>query len=192
MRITLSLAPTLLAFMFGITPLHTAVAETATLAPVLGAPPFGSLIKPVCPVLAGTTNPCKAIYFYGTDGKRHAFPNERVYSTWQTGFAGVVTVTDSVIFSIPLGKNIVYRPGIRLVKFTTLPRVYAVGRSGELRWVASENIARELYGSDWNLRIDDISDTFFADYHFGSDINSTSEFDPKSEAMLVSDVNLNL
>ena len=53
-----------------------------------------------------------------------------------------------------------YRPGVRLVKFLTLNRVYAVEKGGVLRWITSETLVRALYGLNWNRNVDDIEDVF--------------------------------
>lgn len=136
----------------------------------------GSLIKLSCPAGSASDHPCRAVYFYGSDGKRHAFPNEKTYFTWYTDFSGVRTVSASFMASLPLGGNVTYRPGVRMVKFTTDPKTYAVSLGGILRWVGSEALATQLYGTAWNTKIDDISDAFFSDYRFGAEVSSASDF----------------
>ena len=130
-------------------------------APVGGQATVGSLIKLVCPPIAvSADHPCKAVYYYARDGKRHAFPNERVYFTWYVDFRGVTEIPATALAAIPLGRNVTYRPGVRLVKFLTLNRVYAVEKGGVLRWITSETLVRALYGLNWNRNVDDIEDVF--------------------------------
>jgi len=160
------------------------IAVTAALsagAPAMAATGPGSLIKLSCPNGAAADHPCKAVYYHGSDGKRHAFPNGKTYFTWYADFAGVQTVTSSFMAGLPLGTNVPYRPGVKMVKFVTLDKVYAVGLGGELRWVTTEEVARTLYGQDWNAQIDDIADAFFLDYRFGADIAAASEYDRAAE-----------
>ncbi len=156
-------------------------ALAASALPVSAAPGPGSLIKTACADAAKADDPCKAVYFYGSDGKRHAFPNEGVYFSWYAGFDGVQTVAASFMASLPLGANVTYRPGAKMVKFLTLDKAYAVGLGGELRWVTSEQAARDLYGPSWNLLIDDIADAFYTDYRFGPDVASAAAFDKAAE-----------
>lgn len=111
-----------------------------------------------------------AVYYCGADGKRHAFPNQRIHDSWFSGFAGVVTVTDETLAQIPLGANVKYRPGVRMIKITSDPKVYAVAADGTLRWVQEEASVLKLYGADWNKKIDDISDAFFTDYKLGDPV----------------------
>jgi hypothetical protein len=91
-----------------------------------------------------------------------------------------------------LGSNVTYRPGVKMVKFTTVPKVYAVAHGGVLRWVKTENVASDLYGVNWNTKIDDISDAFFANYAFGSDINSSNDYNPVGEMNNAQTINDNL
>ena len=78
-----------------------------------------------------------------------------------------------------------------MVKFTTLNKVYAVGRYGNLRWITSEGVATALYGAQWNTQIDDISDAFFSDYTFGPDITPSGTFLPNAEMTSVSQIDGN-
>ena len=156
-----------------------------------GAPAVG-LVKATCPAYAvAADHPCRAVYYNGQDGRRHAFPNERVYFTWYRDFSGVREISDSALAAIPLGRNVTYRPGSRLVKFTTLNRVYAVARGGILRWVTTEAVARDLYGAAWATQVDDISDVFFTNYAFGADITAAGQFVPSVEAGLAVTIDQN-
>jgi len=141
------------------------------------------LVKLRCPtnVAIGPNDPCKAVYFVGRDGKRHAFPNEKVFYTWYTNFGGVTELDSAGLAAIMLGTNVTYRPGVRLVKFPSSNVVYVVARGGVLRAVKSEGAAIGLYGSDWNHKVDDISEAFYANYHFGADINSATDFNVAGE-----------
>ncbi len=131
----------------------------------------GSLIKLACPDGAEVNHPCKAVYFHGGDGKRHAFPNSKVYFSWYSDFNGVQEVTPTTLSSLTLGKTITYRPGVKMVKFQTVNTVYAVSKGGILRAIPDEATAKAMYGSNWNQQIDDISDAFFSHYTFGTAIS---------------------
>jgi len=126
-----------------------------------------------------------AVYYVGADGYRHAFPNSKAYFSWYCDYAGVQIITPDQMSMMGLGANVIYRPGIRMVKFQTSPVVYAVARYGVLRPIASEEVAIALYGSDWNTKIDDIADTFFGDYTIGEEIKSADQFNPSAESVTV-------
>jgi len=163
------------------------IPPTPTPVPTMSAPlaglTFGTLLKTACPENGNVApdHPCKAVYYYGKDGKRHAFPNDKVYFTWYSNFDSVATVTPEVMGSMLLGKNVTYRPGVRMVKFTTLNNVYAVSKGGVLRWVTTEAVAVGLYGADWNKKIDDVPDTVYTNYTFGAEIKEVSDYNLSSE-----------
>lgn len=117
-----------------------------------------------------------AVYYYGADGKRYVFPNEKTYFTWYSDFSSVKKITDAELAAISIGGNATYKPGVKMVKITTDPKVYAVDAGGSLRWVNSETVAAALYGGTWAKSIDDIPDAFFVNYKTGSDIAMTSDF----------------
>jgi hypothetical protein len=129
--------------------------------------------------IRGTTN--STVYWYANDGKRYVFPNAATYYTWFTGFENVQTISDSELFSISLAGNVTYRPGAKLVKVTTDPKVYAVARGGMLRHVSSESLAIQLYGYDWASKVQDVPDEFFTNYTVGSPIYSTTDYNVSNE-----------
>jgi hypothetical protein len=119
----------------------------------------GSLIK---------MNGLSSVYYLGADGKRYVFPNAPVYFSWYKDFSGVVTISQSELESYPLAANITMRPGTRLVKITTNPKVYAVEPGGILRAIPDEAAAKALYGDNWNKRVSDVADAFFTNYRTGN------------------------
>jgi hypothetical protein len=141
----------------------------------------GLLVKLACPAGATADHPCKAVYYVGKDGMRHAFPNANVYFTWYANFDAVQEISPEFMSSFVLGKNVTYRPGSRMVKFTTVPFVYAVAKGGVLRWIKTEEDAAALYGADWNKKIDDINDALFSSYSYGADVTPASPFNVELE-----------
>lgn len=139
----------------------------------------GDLLKISCSADSEVNDPCRAVYYFGNDGTRHAFPNEKVYFSWYDDFNDVVIISDEIMASIRLGSNVTYRPGVTMVKFVTVNTVYVVGTAGELRAIDSESTAAAIYGSDWNKKIDDISDAFFPNYIFGDDVDDADDYDPE-------------
>lgn len=119
----------------------------------------------------------QSLYYYGSDGKRYVFPNEKTYFTWYTGFDSVKTIPLDQLSAIAIGGNATYRPGTRMVKITTDPKVYAVSKNGILRPIASEAVATALYGAAWNTMIDDVPDAFFVNYRTGAEITDAADFD---------------
>jgi len=124
-------------------------------------------------VIKGTT--LSTVYYYGSDGSRYAFPNEKTYFTWYSDFSDVETISDSALAAIPLAGNIVYRPGTHWVKIQSDPKTYVVTPQGQIRWIESEEVAVDLAGSDWNTMIDDVADTFFVDYTVGTSLTDAGD-----------------
>ncbi len=148
----------------------------------LHAATLGSLIK----------GPGEAVYYLGLDGRRYVFPNANAYKTWYEDFSQVKTVSTSELAGYPIGGNVTYKPGTRLVKITTDPRVYAVAAGGVLRWVQTEAVATSLYGADWSKKVDDIPDAFFVNYTMGSYVVNTSDFLPASVTMAATSIDADL
>ncbi len=132
----------------------------------------GSLLK-----LANDHDPATAddttVWYCGTDGKRHAFFNSQVFHSWYTDFSSVQIVDPSRLSAIPIGSQVRYRPGIRMIQTPSDPRVYVVAQGGVVRWVENEATARLLYGTAWNTFIDDISNERLAAYTIGLPIISS-------------------
>jgi len=131
-----------------------------------------------------------AVYYFGADGKRYVFANSKTYLTWYNDFSNIKTITDGQLAQIPIGGNVTYRPGVKLVKITTDPKVYAVASHGSLRWISTEQIAVQLYGANWTSLVEDVPDAFFVNYQITSPINSASEFDPVSIKNEASSINV--
>ncbi len=118
------------------------------------------------------------VYYFAPNGKRLVFPNEKTYFTWYRDFTGVKTIPDGQLAAIPLGGNVTYRPGYKMVKITTDPKVYVVDQGGVLRWTQTEQLANTLFGINWKNRIDDIPDAFFVNYRVGTPIQTATDYNP--------------
>ncbi|MFA4845263.1 MAG: hypothetical protein WC654_01760 [Patescibacteria group bacterium] len=114
------------------------------------------------------------VYYYGSDGQRYSFPNEKTYFSWYADFDDVVEISDEDLADITLAGNIVARPGSHWIKIQSDEKVYAVSTDGSIHWVESEEVAEGLAGSDWNTNIDDVPDVFFVDYTVGDSLTDAS------------------
>ncbi len=109
-----------------------------------------------------------AVYYLAEDGERYVFPNERIYLSWYPDFHDVRTISCDDLASIPLGERVVYQAGTRLVKIPSDPSVYVVEHDGVLREIPDEDTAIALFGDDWNLRVDDVSEAFWPSFTVGA------------------------
>ena len=111
-----------------------------------------------------------AVYYYAVDGRRYVFPNEKVFYTWFPDFSKVKVLVIDQMSLIPIGGNVTYKPGSRLVKFQTDPKTYLVTKGGVLRWAMTEDVAKGWFGSNWNQHVDDITEAFYVNYKFGQPV----------------------
>ncbi len=137
----------------------------------------GSLIKIACGVYANTSETCKAVYYYGNDGKRHVFPNEGVFFTWYNSFDDVVSVSQDFMSSLTIGKNVTYRPGSVVVKFDSSSKVYAIQADHTLRHYTTTSLLKSDYGSTWTDSLVKVPDSLYSNYTIGNEIDSTSDYD---------------
>ncbi|MBI4591891.1 hypothetical protein HY733_00355 [Candidatus Uhrbacteria bacterium] len=122
-----------------------------------------------------------SVYYYGDDGLRYVFPNDKTYFTWYEDFDDVQWVSDATLAAIQIGGNVTYKPGVKMLKINSDPTVYAVGGGSVLSAIESEEVAEELYGSNWNQQIDDVPDGLFGNYEIGRRIEFASQYSPGAE-----------
>ena len=127
-----------------------------------------------------------AVYYYGADGMRYVFPNDKTFFTWYKDFNSVKWVSDANLAKIQIGGNATYKPGVKMIKINSDPRVYAISGRGILREITSEDVAKSLYGTTWNKQIDDVPDGFFNNYKIGGRLDFASQFSPTSEKLVFS------
>lgn len=145
-------------------------------------------------LIRGTT--FSAVYYMGVDGLRYVFPNEKTYKTWYSDasgnadFSDVVTISDSALADIQMGGNVTYRPGVKMIKINTDPKVYVVTKGGALYHVDDESTASSLYGSDWSRDIDDVPDAYFGNYSISGDaVSDLGSWSPATETSDVTTIN---
>lgn len=137
----------------------------------------GSLIKIACSASSTVSDPCRAVYYFGEDGKRHAFPNESTFYSWYRNFDDVVEITSRDMAAIRVGENVTYRPGSVLVKFSSSSKVYAIEAERTLRHYRSMELVEADYGSNPQSLIMTLPDSLYSSYDVGSIIDSRSDFD---------------
>ena len=108
-----------------------------------------------------------AVYYLAEDGARYVFPNEQIYFSWYPDFHDVKTISCEDLATIPLGDRILYQAGTRLVKIPSDPSVFVVEDDGLLREIPDEATALKLFGEDWGIRVDDVSEAFWSSFTVG-------------------------
>jgi hypothetical protein len=133
----------------------TVLSLVVAVAPVKAAASAGDLIKQ-----SGNSS----VYYLGADSKRYVFPNEATYKSWYSDFSMVKVIPQAELEGYGIGGNVTMRPGTKLVKITTNPKVYAVTPGGNLVAIPDESTAKTLYGATWAKKIVDVPDAFFINY----------------------------
>ncbi|MCC6639019.1 S8 family serine peptidase [Candidatus Falkowbacteria bacterium] len=129
-----------------------------------------------------------AVYYLSPDDKRYVFPDAGTYASWfGKDFSAVETIEPIVMARYPLAGSVTYRPGKRLIKIRSVPQVYAVDSHGVLRWVSTEAVAKELYGTEWAKLVSDVDDSFFINYAQGDAIMHAPDFNA-SKALVESQI----
>lgn len=124
-----------------------------------------------------------AVYFL-YDGNRYTFPNEKVYFSWYSDFSQISIIADEELANLPLIGNVTYKPGVKMVKITTDPKVYAVSLYNTLRWITTEELALTYHGENWKNEIHDVSDAFFINYKIGAPITHIENYNPVGQGAL--------
>lgn len=159
---------------------------------LLAIPVHAASISPVSSLQSGDLirgQTFSSVYYYGADGFRYVFPNDKTYFTWYQNFDNVKWLSDKDLATIQIGGNVTYKPGVKMIKINSDPKVYVVSKNGTLRSIASETIASSLYGSDWNKKIDDVPDGFFPNYTLAGVIELGSQYSATAEKADATSIN---
>lgn len=113
-----------------------------------------------------------------TDGSMWLIPDQTVYFTWFDSWDDTLEVSQATI-DVYL-KTYDYKGDLKLaagtrVKSDVSKKVYLVGSDYKLHWIVSETVADEIYGSDWNQGIIEVTSTYLWKYATGSDVSSTDD-----------------
>lgn len=144
------------------------------------------------------TQPDSTVYYYGSDGKRHVFPNERTYFTWYEDFRNVRIIDAETLASIPIGRTIYSKPGVMMVKLEADPRVYGVAKGGVLRQIPTEEIAEAIYGDPvkgikWQEFVLDVPASFWTNYTPGGIlVDKPAALNPEGEAFVAKSISLDM
>ncbi|MCR4312363.1 MAG: hypothetical protein NUV56_03695, partial [Candidatus Uhrbacteria bacterium] len=114
------------------------------------------------------------IYYIDTGMVRRPFMDSQTFMTYEDDFSDVIMVTDATLPTMSLGAPMLPKAGIVLVKIQSDARVYFVEENAdgeyELRWVISEDVASDMFGSRWADYVIDVNVTLFPHYENGDDI----------------------
>lgn len=159
--------------------------ETPLVAEQKETPPGPPVMYPDPPKLAGRVlvGPKVTTKFYlARDGKRYVFPDEtKTFDTWYPNGTKIVKVSQDELETYPLGGNVCYRPGMRLIRIETDVRIFAVLHGCILRPITQET-AGNNFGPDWQKLTDTLPDYYFTNYTVDDrPIASAADYNPANE-----------
>lgn len=131
------------------------------------------------------TESSSAVYYLGSDNKKHTFTSDKLFFTWYKDFSSVKVISQSEMLSYDLGANVVMRPGTKLVQFVEIksdgtfnvadPKVYAVSTSGAISHIDSAATAVAMFGANWEKNIVAIPNYLFTNYTVAGQLTSSSK-----------------
>lgn len=145
-----------------------------------GPSPWNGLIEPINLVAPGwyiRARNYDTVYLVTEDMKRRPFMDAQTFLTY-ANWEDVIWVEDATLQTLPMLPMIVPNPGVVLVKVNSMKDVFFVEEGNDLpvlRRLASEELAKDLFGMDWADYILDISPTMFRSYKVGEDIQMMSD-----------------
>ncbi len=122
------------------------------------------------------------VYYIDTGLLRRPFYDEQTYFTYENSFNQVNTVTDATLAALTIGKPMLPKAGVVLVKIVSDPSVFAVEGDNTiggqyLRWIPSESVATSLYGSHWADYVIDLPVTIFPQFKYRSPMTTSDVVD---------------
>ncbi len=131
--------------------------------------------------IRGASSP--TVYAIAPDGTRRVVIDTLTYLTYRDSFDVVETVSDAELSSYKLKGVVLPQAGRVLVKVQSDNRVYWLDDNPEdsfrpvLREITSEDIAVDIFGSDWSSYVVDVPLIYFTKFKQGLPINQSQELD---------------
>lgn len=126
------------------------------------------------------------IYYLGADKKRYIFPTEGTFKSWFGDRKVTAEKTLEEVGEIPIGGNVTYKPGTRLITTESVAEVFYVAPGGILRPI-STTLAEKLYGADWKNMVDDLENHYFTNYKIGPAIINENEIPSVNDDWTIND-----
>lgn len=121
------------------------------------------------------------IYYIDENMMRRPFYDAQTFFTYEDDFDAVVEVSADTMAEFTIGAPMLPNAGVVLVKIQSVAAVYMVEEAAdgsyELRWITSEDVAEEMFGSNWNAYIVDVDATLFTRYEVGDDVDEAEDVD---------------
>ncbi len=158
-------------FTIGTPPVSEDEASSADTADV--APEDSAVQQPEEQFIKGVS--WSTIYSIDSVGKRRPFLDEQTFFTYEDTFENVVEVADADLAAYPIGEPMLPKAGVVLAKVVSLNNVYALEADNTLRWIMSESLAANMYGSHWADYVIDVPVTAWGHFTVGDDVTTSAD-----------------
>ncbi|MCR4312533.1 MAG: GPI anchored serine-threonine rich family protein, partial [Candidatus Uhrbacteria bacterium] len=119
------------------------------------------------------------VYYIDSGLVRRPFIDAQTFFTYEDSFDVIMTVTDATLPTLSLGRPMLPKAGVVLVKITSDDAVYVVvdGEDGTtLRWMTTEDIAVANFGQSWSDFVIDVPPTLFPGFILGDALAEVAFF----------------
>lgn len=106
----------------------------------------------------------QTVYFIGSDGLRHPFPNRVTFESWGFSFDDILHVNRATLHEHELGVPVPVKPGAYLLKTPSEADVFVVTDTYQLVRIPNEIFAIDMLGPAWADDVLDVSPIFFVRY----------------------------
>lgn len=113
-----------------------------------------------------------SIYYLAADNKRYIFPTEGTFESWFGDYSDMMQMTVTRLQAYPIGGNVTYKPG-SLIETDDDKKIYFVDFGGVARPFEDEDLLEEIYGKEWQEKVDHVPIYYFTNYKIGEPISST-------------------
>jgi len=122
------------------------------------------------------------VYYITESGQRRPFMNAMIFFSYTPNFSTVKFANDESVEAFVLGNYMPPKPGTVLVKTPSSDKVYAFADSATInnpliRWVPTEVLAKQFYGSNWADYVVDLNSLSFSLLPIGSQLTDTDIVD---------------
>lgn len=128
------------------------------------------------------------VYYVGANGTRRPFLDSQTFFTYADDFESVIETSDEYLANYMIGEPMMPKAGSVLIKVQSVNKVYVLGAENELRWITSEDVAKELFGNAWADYVIDVPATAWARFTVGADITASNEVTVDRDSMETRDV----
>ena len=122
-----------------------------------------------------------AVYFVASDATAYPFPDQETFFSWYPSFNKVKVYEKNTIANATSKLLVTMKPGARVIKFGNDPKLYAVSQGAKLRWIVTEKVLTDLFGSSWRNYYEQLPPERLREYSISDKITDAKNFNRAAE-----------